>query len=104
MSNTKVAALHAAETTIGALNELARRGGQEILGGHPSGPMKTGEQLVRGAAKVAPAAVAAASAKTVAVVGAVKVAAVAAAPVAVLGAAGYGIYRLTKWLGEKGAQ
>ena len=93
-------AINAAQMTVGAVNEFARQGGQAILPGNTRGPMKAGETLVKCAAKVAPAAVAAVSARTVAAVAGAKILAVAAAPVALVGAAGYGVYRLVKWLGE----
>jgi hypothetical protein len=83
---------HIAEVTLGAVQELARQGGKSI--GHPHGVAKAGEALVKGAAVVAPGAVAAASVGTAAVVST----AVAVAPVAAVAAAGYGVYKLGKWL------
>lgn len=101
MSDVHHGAVHAAETTMGALGELARRGGQGVGPSHAHGAAKAGELLVKGAAVVAPGAVAAASAGTAAVISAASAAAVALAPVAVIAAGGYAVYRLVKWLDEQ---
>ena len=90
--------IQAAEAAMGAVGELARRGGHKVM--HPHGAAKLGELAVRGAAAVAPAAVAAAVAGTAATIAAVTTVAVAAAPFAVVAAAGYGAYALVKWLRE----
>lgn len=86
----------AANTAVGAVRELARQGGTNILG-QPGGQQMLGKWAVGAAAAVAPGAVAAAS-------GAVAVASVAAAPfvaaAALAGAAGYGVYKAVKWFTE----
>lgn len=80
----------------GALTELAKQGGATWAQNAQATGLasKAGHQLVNGVAKVAPKTVAAAGAMVAA---APAVVVVVAGPVAVL-AAGYGVYRLGKWL------
>lgn len=87
--------VQAAEVAVGAAQELVRRAGYKV--GHPHGMAKLGELAVKGAAALAPAAVATVVAGTTATVAAVSTAAVALAPFAVIAGAGYGAYRLVKW-------
>ena len=91
-------AMHGVEIAAGAVQELAKRAGQDL--GHPHGIGKLGEYAVRGAAAVAPAAVASVAAGTTAVVTTAVSVAIAAAPVAAALGACYGVYRLVKWLDE----
>lgn len=91
-------AKHYAEGAVGALTELARRGGQNLGPHHAHGAAKAGELLVKGAAVVAPGAVAAASLGTAAVISATAATAVALAPVAVVAAGGYAVYKLVGWI------
>lgn len=86
-----------AEVAMGAVNELARQGGQTVIK-HPHGLMQTGAGLVHAASIVAPGAVAAASAGTAAVISTATAAAVALAPIAVVVAVGYGCVKLFEWL------
>lgn len=85
----------AVDTAVGAVNELARRGGQNMGPGNPHvyGASKVGEQIVKAAAVIAPGAVAAAATGTAAVM-------TVALPVAVAAAAVYAGYRFVKWLNE----
>jgi hypothetical protein len=89
-------AKHVAEMAMGAVQELARRGGTRHM--HPHGVAKAGAALVAGAAYLAPGAVASAGAATAAGLAATAAVAAAAAPFAAVAAAGYGVYRLAKWL------
>jgi hypothetical protein len=97
-------AQQAAEVAMGAVTELARQGGQKMSSHNTYGAEKAGELLVRGAAVVAPGAVAVASAGTAAVMSTASAAMIAAAPVLapalVVGAVGYGVYKVVEWLKE----
>jgi len=89
--------VHMAEVAVGAVNELARQGGQAVIA-HPHGFMANGAGLVQAAAAVAPGVVAAASAGTAAIVTTVTPIVVALAPLAVVAGIGYGCYKLFKFL------
>ncbi len=88
-----VIALKAANTTSQAMSELARRGSQSVFTRPPSIVPNSGENLVKAAAVVAPAAVKGAAA---AVAAAPALAPLAAA--AVVGGGVYGAIKLVKWL------
>ena len=95
MSNDSdgLTALKAANTTSQAMTELARRGSQSVLSAPPSAISNAGQNLVKAAAAVAPAAVTKAA-------GAVALAPVVA-PLAAAAAVGGGVYgaiKLVKWL------
>lgn len=89
---------HIAETAVGAVAELAKRGGVNMGGYHAHGIQRAGELAVRGAAAVAPGAVAVAAHGTAAVVAGTAAVATAAAPFVVVAAAGFAVYKLAKWL------
>lgn len=84
------------EAAAGAAIDLAKRGGVNLVGYHAHGAQRLGEWAVRGAAAVAPGAVAAAAHGTAVVVAGVA----AAAPALAVAAVGYGVYRLVKWLNK----
>jgi len=72
----------------GAANELLKRGGSALASSQPvTGNQKVGELLVRGAAIVAPTAVAASAAVAATV-----------APLALAAAGGYVAWRIGKWV------
>jgi hypothetical protein len=87
-------AQQAAQVTMGALTELARRGGQNFA--NPRGVGAAGAALVSGAAYVAPAAVAQVSAATAAALAGSATLAAVAAPIAAVAAVGFGVYWLVK--------
>lgn len=84
-----------AELGFGVVEELGRHAagnkGSHSRVGHSHGLKLLGETLVKGAAWVAPSAVATASAASATVTAALT-------PVAVAAVAGYGAYKLFKWL------
>jgi hypothetical protein len=96
MSHSSHNAHTAAEIAVGALQELASRGGMSL--GHPHGGAKLGQMAVGWTAAVAPVLVAKAGAVTAVTLAAGSAAAAAAAPVLAVTAAGYGVYKLVKWL------
>jgi hypothetical protein len=99
MSKTDHSAIQAAEAVMGVVGELSKRGGKDL--GHAHGHFaQAGQMLVKGAAAVAPGAVAVVAAKTALLTAAASTAVAAAAPVLVLAGIGLGAYKLYKWLDD----
>lgn len=105
--NTEKIAMGSYKATMSIINELGVRGGANMPSTVPM--KKVGEMAVKGAAMIAPGAVAAASTGTAATVTGTAAAAAtvigttaatALAPVAVVCGTAYGVYRLVKWIGN----